>query len=86
MPYNGIVHFESITDKNKKSGNISSHSEFQDGHQVFNNSRLNYIYHNKRLKPMDNYIFLLKVKNMAENVISADFNESHFEFQVNQDT
>ena len=51
-----------ITDNNTKSVNIGSHSEFQDGRQVLNNTRLNYVYNNEGLKPMSNYLLIMKVK------------------------
>ena len=34
MPHNGTGYCVVMTDNNTKSGNIASHSEFQDGHQV----------------------------------------------------
>ena len=43
------------------SCNIGSHFEFQDGQQVLNNTRLNHIYDKEGLKPMTNYILILKV-------------------------
>jgi hypothetical protein len=44
------------------SCNIGSHFEFQDGQQVLNNTRLDRIYHNECLKPMSNYLLILKSK------------------------
>jgi len=71
-----------MTDNNTNSGNIGSHSEFQDGHQVLNNTRLNPIYHNEGHDQLSTYP---KRQNMAENIIFAGFIDSHFEFSVNQD-
>jgi len=75
-----------MIDNNGKSGNSGIYSEFQDGHQVLNNTILNHIYNNASLKPNEQLSTYPKSQNAAENnVISAGFNESYIEFRVNQE-
>ena len=62
MTHNGTIYYAFLTDANTKCGNISSHSESQDGHRILNKARLNHKYHNEGLKPMNNYWLILKVK------------------------
>ena len=71
MPYNGKGYYVVMTDNNTKYGNIGSNSEFQDGREVLNNTRLNHIYHNEGFKPMNNYLFILKVKIWQEMLVSV---------------
>ena len=47
-----LVMYVVMTDNNTKSDHIGSYSEGQEGHQVLNNTRLNYIYRNEGLKSM----------------------------------
>ena len=76
MPLNGTGYYVVMPDNNTKSGNIDSHSEFQNGRQVLNNNRLNCLHHNEGLI----------CQNMTEIVIFIGFNDSHFEFRVNQES
>jgi len=82
MPHNGTSYYVIMTNYNTKSGNIGIHFEFQDGRHVLNNTMLNHIYHNEELKPMSNYLLILKVKIWEK----CDFNDSSFEFSVREES
>jgi len=62
MPHNGMGYSIIMTENNTKSSNIGSHFEFQDGHEVLNNTRLNHIHDNEGINVMSNYLFILNVK------------------------
>jgi len=70
MAHNGTGYYIVMTENNTKYGNIDSHSELQDGHQVLNNTGLTHLYHNEGLTP--------------KYGLKCDF--SHFEFRVSQET
>ena len=56
-----LSYYVVMTDYNTKSEDTGNHFEFQDGRKVLNNTRLNHIYDKGGLKPMTNYILILKV-------------------------
>ena len=77
MPHNGTGYYVVMTD-NTKSGNTGSYYEFQDGHQLLNNTRLNNIYHNEQLSTYPESL------NMAEMIaiFNSELTRVHMDFSV----